>query len=271
MDWDHEVWRKKPDLPLAFEDHAFVRADNMRSLRLAMEYERVEQALRKARIRSTVVVFGSARPISPADARRRLATASAPSQRRQLEKLVEQSTHYEQARNFGRLVAKHGGALAGKDGPLDNVIATGGGPGIMEAANRGASDEGAPSIGFRIDLPRESGHSSHSTPALTFRFQYFAVRKMHMTLRASAVAAFPGGFGTLDELFKVLTLVQTRKAPRIPVVLVGRTFWERAVDFDALAEAGMIDEKDRQLYEIVDDAEAAWETLARRGIDRREG
>jgi uncharacterized protein (TIGR00730 family) len=151
-------------------------------------------------------------------------------------------------------------------GPRDNVVATGGGPGIMEAANRGAHEAGAPSIGFNITLPHEQEPNPYSTPDLTFRFHYFAMRKMHLAMRANALVVFPGGFGTMDELFELLTLQQTGKAPGMPVVLFDRSFWSRAIDFGMLAEQGMVASADLSLFEMVDTAEEAWESLRRRGL-----
>jgi len=159
-----------------------------------------------------------------------------------------------------------GGALAASGAPRDNVIATGGGPGIMEAANRGASECGAPSIGFNITLPHEQAPNPWSTPALTFRFHYFAMRKMHLAMRANALAVFPGGFGTFDELFEVLTLVQSQKMRPLPIVLFGRDYWTKVVNFAALAEEGMIAEADLKLFEIVDTPEEGWASLIRRGL-----
>jgi uncharacterized protein (TIGR00730 family) len=150
--------------------------------------------------------------------------------------------------------------------PRNNVIATGGGPGIMEAANRGAADVDAPSIGFNITLPMEQEPNAYSTPELTFRFHYFAMRKMHLAMRANALAVFPGGFGTMDELFEMLTLQQTHKAPAMPVVLFGRKFWNSVLDFDALVEFGTVDQADLALFDIVDTAEEAWSALIRRGL-----
>jgi hypothetical protein len=146
------------------------------------------------------------------------------------------------------------------------VIATGGGPGIMEAANRGAREAGAPTIGFNITLPMEQDPNPYTTPDLTFRFHYFAIRKMHLAMRANALAVFPGGFGTLDELFEILTLIQTRKAPPVPVVLFGRDYWRKVINFDTLVEHEVISPSDLNLFDIVDTAEEAWETMRHRGL-----
>ncbi|HEY1981041.1 MAG TPA: LOG family protein, partial [Xanthobacteraceae bacterium] len=171
----------------------------MRGVRLQIEYAKAEERLRAWTVRSTVVVFGSAR-VRPGEGD--LAVAGGHSTR-----------WYEEARRFGRIVSERGGALISDRGIRDNVIATGGGPGIMEAANRGAADAGAPSIGYNIGLPREQEPNAYSTPDLTFQFHYFAIRKLHFAIRANALVAFPGGFGTFDELFELLTLIQTSKMP----------------------------------------------------------
>ena len=152
------------------------------------------------------------------------------------------------------------------DGLRDNVIATGGGPGIMEAANRGAAEAGAPSIGFNIGLPREQEPNGYSTPDLTFLFHYFAVRKLHFAMRANALVVFPGGFGTLDELFEVLTLVQTSKMRRVPIVLVSRSYWSSVINFERLVQEGTVDRADLALFSYADDAEGAWEELVRLGL-----
>jgi hypothetical protein len=178
--------------------------------------------------------------------------------------LVERGAHwYEEARRFAKIASEQGGSLTSHHGVRDNVIATGGGPGIMEAANRGAADAGAPSIGFNIGLPREQQPNAYSTPELTFQFHYFAVRKLHFAMRANALVAFPGGFGTLDELFEILTLLQTRKMPPVPILLIGRHYWTRVVNFEAIAEAGMIDRADLDLFCYADDAESGWRELVR--------
>ena len=172
---------------------------------------------------------------------------------------------HEEARRFGRIVSERGGALIADHGIRDNVIATGGGPGIMEAANRGASDAGAPSIGFNIGLPREQEPNAYSTPDLTFQFHYFAVRKLHFAMRANASVAFPGGFGTLDELFELLTLIRTQKMSTVPVVLIDRSYWTRVINLEMLAYEGMIDRTNLDIFSYADNAEDAWRELVRRG------
>jgi uncharacterized protein (TIGR00730 family) len=178
-----------------------------------------------------MIVFGSAQIPSPEQAETLLRKARGTPAFERVNRRVRQTRWYELARAFGRLVSERGGALAPKGGLRDNVIATGGSPGIMEAANRGASDAGAPSIGFNISLPAEQEPNLYSTPE-----HYFAMRKMHLAMRANALAVFPGGFGTMDELFEMLTLQQTRKAPSMPIVLFGREYWRRIVNFDGLVE-----------------------------------
>ena len=246
---------------LPVDDKAFLLSDEMRPIRFALEYAKAEHALRKACICSTIVVFGSARIPSPEQADN-LRRSSSP----QTQRLLKLAVHYEKAREFARIVSLRGGALRAAQGCGENVIATGGGPGIMEAANRGAADAGAPSIGFNIGLPMEQEPNAFSTPELTFRFHYFAMRKMHLAMRANALAVFPGGFGTLDELFEILTLLQTRKAPSIPVVLFGREYWRKIINFDEMVADGVVGEQDLSLFDVVDEPEEGWASLARRGL-----
>jgi uncharacterized protein (TIGR00730 family) len=203
----------------------FLRLDETRGVRLQLEYLEVELELKKHGIRHTVCVFGSTR--TPAAHR-----------------------HYEAARRFGALVARAGGALV-----------TGGGPGIMEAANRGAFEAGGASIGMNITLPRAQAANRYLTPDLAFSFRYFALRKLHFLLRARALVAFPGGFGTFDELFETLTLVQTGKIRPLPVVLVCKDYWRRAVDFEFLVAEGTIAQADRELFCTAEDAESAWDAI----------
>ena len=250
-----------PAYRLPVEDTDFLLRDELRGTRFMLEYEKAELSLRDWGVRSTVIVFGSARVLSPEQAEAALKAGTPGAERR-----MELSRYYAEARAFGRIVSERGGALC-DDGDLrDNVIATGGGPGIMEAANRGAADAGAPSIGFNISLPHEQAPNPYSTPELTFQFHYFAMRKMHFAMRANALVAFPGGFGTLDELFEVLTLEQTRKAPPVPIVLMGRDYWQRLVNFDALVEDGMVDAGDLNLFSFADTAEEAWDALVAHGL-----
>lgn len=231
-----------PSYRMAAMDQDFLLGDSMRGVRFLMEYAKPEEALRAWGVRSTIVVFGSAR-------------------------IREEHRWYDEARAFGRLASERGGALRGRVGePRDNVIATGGGPGIMEAANRGAVDAGAPSVGFNITLPHEQEPNAYSTPELTFRFHYFAMRKMHLAMRANALVVFPGGFGTFDEMFEILTLRQTGKAPPVPVVLVDKAYWTSVIGFEALVEHGMIAASDLDLIGFAEDAEGVWTELLARGL-----
>ena len=246
----NEKQKASPSYRLPALDRDFILSDSTRGVRFLLEYQKAEETLRRWRINSTVVVFGSAR-----------VRENGPR---------KHAYWYAEARAFGRIASERGGALDLVGGRRDNVIATGGGPGIMEAANRGAVDAGAPSIGFNITLPHEQEPNAYSTPELTFRFHYFAMRKMHLAMRANALCVFPGGFGTFDELFELLTLSQTGKAPRIPVVLVDRDYWTTVVNLDRLAEEGMIAESDRTLFDYAESAEEAWSILSRKplGADR---
>jgi uncharacterized protein (TIGR00730 family) len=230
-------------------DQDFLLGDSMRGVRFLLEYAKAEEILRAYSIRSTIVVFGSARVREDGPNR--------------------QGFWYAEARAFGRIASERGGALKPEGAIRDNVISTGGGPGIMEAANRGASEAGAPSIGFNITLPHEQEPNAYSTPELTFRFHYFAMRKMHLVMRANALVAFPGGFGTFDELFELLTLRQTGKEPRIPIVLVDEAYWRKVIAFDALVEEGMVSADELALFDFAEDAESAWVTLTRRGLGHR--
>lgn len=251
---------------LAVEDQEFLLRDEMRPFRFGMEYAKAEYALRDWGVRSTVVVFGSARTPSAEEAAALAKKARGAAEKRAAHKALERSRFYEDARAFARIVSMRGGALAASGAARDNVIATGGGPGIMEAANRGASECGAPSIGFNITLPHEQAPNPWSTPALTFRFHYFAMRKMHLAVRANALAVFPGGFGTFDELFEVLTLAQSEKMRPVPIVLFGRDYWTKVVNFNAMVDEGMISEADLKLFEIVDNPEEGWASLLQRGL-----
>ena len=249
---DNSAQKNSPSFRLAALDPDFLLGDSMRGVRLQIEYEKAEERLRAWTVRSTVVVFGSARARPAAGASPVVAGPAA--------------RWYDVARRFGRIVSERGGALLSDHGIRDNVIATGGGPGIMEAANRGAADAGAPSIGFNIGLPREQEPNAYSTPDLTFQFHYFAIRKLHFAMRANALVAFPGGFGTLDELFEVLTLIQTGKMPRVPILLFDKSYWTNVVNFAKLAEVKTIDRADLDLFCYADDAESGWQELLGRGL-----
>lgn len=248
---------------LAYEDRYFLSSDDLRPVRLQLELLKPEHYLRQNNIRSTIVVFGSARLLSPSQARNLLAeledTNALPDDREVDERImharrqVEYSRYYDEARYFSKTVSER----FQQEGRRDFVVVTGGGPGIMEAANRGAFDAGMRSIGLNITLPHEQEPNSYISPELCFQFRYFGLRKMHFLLRAKALVAFPGGYGTLDELFETLTLIQTGKVKRMPVVLVGEKFWRRAIDFEFLVDEGMIDRQDLDLFKIVDTAEDA--------------
>ncbi|MGQ4275186.1 LOG family protein [Terrihabitans sp. B22-R8] len=250
---------------LAALDPDFLLQESMRGVRFLLEYAKAEDRLQDWAVQSTIVVFGSARILpggsaDPEDATAPLLPGAKP-------RAGSRSAHwYEEARRFAQIASERGGALNTRDGLRRNVIATGGGPGIMEAANRGAAEAGAPSIGFNIRLPFEQEPNAYSTPDLTFLFHYFAMRKMHLAMRAAALVAFPGGFGTLDELFEVLTLRQTGKAPAVPIVLFDRAYWTKIINFDALVEEGMIRADDLALFDYADSAEEAWDHLVEHGL-----
>ena len=250
-------------LPVA--DLQFLLRDEMRAVRFALEYSKADLLLRDWGVRSTIIVFGSARIPSPEQVEQAPPPATE-EERVAYERLRRQSAWYEAAREFGRIASDRGGARARRDRWRDNVIATGGGPGIMEAANRGAWEADAPTIGFNITLPLEQLPNRYTTPELTFRFHYFAMRKMHLAMRANALVIFPGGFGTMDELFEILTLRQTGKAPRIPIVLFGKEYWTRVISFEALAAEGMVSAADLELFDFADTAEGAWSALVKHGL-----
>jgi uncharacterized protein (TIGR00730 family) len=244
---------------LAVEDTEFLLRPEMRAIRFALEYGKAEFSLRDWGVRSTIIVFGSARCASP-----EYADTLPPGQRDG--HIERQLGWHAAAREFARIASERGGAFAPQHRWRDNVIATGGGPGIMEAANRGAMEAGAPSIGFNITLPREQASNRYITPELNFRFHYFAMRKMHLAMRANALVVFPGGYGTLDELFEVLNLQQTRKAPGAPIVMFDRAYWQKLINFDVLFEEQMIDRGDMELFEFAETAEDIWTSLVRRGL-----
>ena len=233
---------------------------------LQLEVLKPELILQEQHIESTVVVFGSARIPDPETAESKLVSAQAeyannsedPSLGKKVEmarKALENSRYYDEARKLGHLISIN----TGKD---KLMVITGGGPGIMEAANRGAHEAGIPSIGMNITLPHEQAPNAYITPDLNFQFHYFAIRKMHLLMRAKSLVAFPGGFGTLDELFETLTLIQTHKVQPIPVLLFGQAFWERIINFDALVEEGTISAADLDLFVYVETAEEAWELIS---------
>ena len=251
---------------LAFQDPDFLLRDELRPVRLQLEVLKPELILQEQHIESTVVVFGSARIPDPETAESQLVSAQAEyanshddallgKKVEMARKALENSRYYDEARKLGHLVSIN----TGKD---KLMVVTGGGPGIMEAANRGAHEAGIPSIGMNITLPHEQAPNSYITPDLNFQFHYFAIRKMHLLMRAKSLVAFPGGFGTLDELFETLTLIQTHKVQPIPVLLFGQAFWERVINFDALVEEGTISPDDLDLFVYVESAEEAWELIS---------
>lgn len=236
---------------LAFADQEFLTSEDTRGVRFQLEYLKPEFALRERGIRSTVVLFGGARIPEPGKAAWAARNAT---QKRNLEKA---SKYYGEARRFAQYASLTSEAL----GHQDYVVVTGGGPGVMEAGNRGAHDIGAPSVGLNIVLPHEQAPNEYVTPDLCFNFHYFATRKIHFLLRAKVVAIFPGGFGTLDEFFETLTLIQTGRMQRIPLLLFGMEFWKKVIDFKALADAGTISPEDVDLFTVVDTAEDGWNAV----------
>ena len=262
---DSSAQLRSPSYSLPIEDTDFLLRDEMRAVRFALEYAKAELLLRDWGIRSTIIVFGGARVPSP-ELVAQMPAPQTDEEHAALAQMQRRLAWYEAAREVGRIVSERGGARAPHERWRDNVIATGGGPGIMEAANRGAWEVGAPSIGFNITLPLEQQPNRFTTPELTFRFHYFAMRKMHLAMRANALIIFPGGFGTMDELFEILTLRQTGKAPRVPIVLFDRDYWERIINFDVFAEEGMISKADLELFDFAETSEEVWETLMRHGL-----
>jgi uncharacterized protein (TIGR00730 family) len=253
---------------LAFSDQGFLLREELRPVRLQLELLKPELIQNDAKIHSTVVIFGSARIPETAVAHKHLETvraslAESPDdmtlQRKVpiAEKILIKSQYYAEARKLARIISEEGKDEEGN--PL--YVATGGGPGIMEAANRGAYDIDAKNIGLNIVLPIEQGPNPYITPELCFQFHYFAVRKMHFLIRAKALVVFPGGFGTLDELFEALTLVQTRKVKPMPIVLVGKDYWTRLINFEMLVEEGVIDAEDLRLFGYADTGEDAWRLI----------
>jgi len=251
----------------ADRDIDFMNLDATRGVRLQVDYLKTELGLLERGVEHTIVVFGSTRIREPAAARRRLDAlraelAASPGDAelerrvRVAKQLLDKSHYYDVARELGALVGD-----CGAGGDCRVLLMTGGGPGIMEAANRGAFDAGAPSAGLNISLPHEQFPNPYVTPELCFRFHYFAMRKLHFLLRARALVAFPGGYGTLDEVFETLTLVQSRTIPAVPVVLVGESYWRRVVDIDFLVDEGVIDVEDRELFWYAESADEIWSTI----------
>jgi uncharacterized protein (TIGR00730 family) len=242
-----------PAYALAFQDKEFLLREDLRPVRFQLELLKAELALAEAGIDSTFVFYGSARIPSPEAAEAVLAAATTPEARAVAERLAAKSKYYTVARELAALAT-----CKDADGTRCFTVCSGGGPSIMEAANRGAHDVGAPSVGLNIVLPFEQVPNPYVTPGLSFQFHYFALRKLHFLLRAKAVAVFPGGFGTFDEFFELLTLVQTGKVAALPILLYGRDFWSRVVNFEALADEGVIARDDLKLFHMVETAEEGW-------------
>ena len=244
---------------LAFTDEKFLLREELRPVRMQLELLKPEMIQNEQDIRSTIVIFGSARILAPDAATRNLEQARSASDPVRLKRAETQqlmSVYYDEARRFAALVTSKSRDL---ETPI--YVVTGGGPGIMEAGNRGAFEVGGKSIGLNIVLPHEQEPNRYITPELCFQFHYFALRKMHFLMRSIALVCFPGGFGTLDELFEVMTLVQTGKCRRRPIMLFGRDFWSRLINFDLLIETGMIGPNDLSLFHFVETAEQAWAVL----------
>ena len=253
---------------LAFEDEEFLSQRRLRGVRLQLEMLKPDMALREKQITSTIVCFGGTRILSESQSKIKITkleerlhedpeNKELQRQLRVANNVLAKSHYYEEARRFSRLVSSQ----CQTDGKCDYVVVTGGGPGVMEAANRGAYDIGANTIGLNIVLPEEQAPNPYITPELCFQFHYFAIRKMHFMMRARALVVFPGGYGTLDELFEALTLVQTKKARSLPIILFGKDFWERIISFETLVEEGVIHPDDLKLFSYAETAEEAWDII----------
>ncbi|WP_299296171.1 TIGR00730 family Rossman fold protein [uncultured Tateyamaria sp.] len=247
---------RSPAYALAFADDEFLCRDELRPVRLQLELLKPEMLMNEAGIKSTIVLFGGARIPDPEH-----------KETARTKTLADLSHYYDEARTFARLMTEKSIASGG----TENVVVTGGGPGVMEAGNRGAVDAGGASIGLNIVLPFEQAPNAYVTPDLSFNFHYFAIRKMHFLMRARAISVFPGGFGTLDELFEALTLIQTGRMERVPFLLFGRAFWESIINWDALSDAGTISADDLDLFRFVDTAEEAIEIIDTWGPTEKRG
>ena len=240
-----------PAYRLAFDDPDFLRSEALRPVRLQLELLKPELTLQESGVASTVILFGGARIPAPGET----PSAKLEVARKNLEAA---SKYYEEAREFARLATEASKAFGGRE----YVVTTGGGPGIMEAGNRGAQEAGSWSIGLNIVLPHEQAPNPYVTPEFSFNFHYFAIRKMHFLMRAKAIAIFPGGYGTLDELFEALTLIQTERMAKLPIVLFAPEFWGKIINFEALRDAGTISPEDLDLFHFVETAQEAWEIIA---------
>jgi uncharacterized protein (TIGR00730 family) len=257
-----------PSYQLAERDVEFLQRNELRPVRMQLELLKAELELERHDIRSTVVAFGGTQIVERQQAEQRLQEARAAAEShpddtrlqrmvRRAERILAKSPYYDAAREFCRLVSEK----SRSDPAYDYVVVTGGGPGIMEAANRGAYDVGANSIGLNITLPQEQTPNPYITPELCFQFHYFAIRKMHFLIRAKALVVFPGGFGTLDELFDALTLRQTQRMQEIPIILFGRDYWDRVIDFQFLADEGVIADQHLELIDYAETPQEAWDLL----------
>ena len=243
----------------AFDDDTFLTRRETLGLRFQLELLKPDILLRENGIEHTITVFGSTRFISGELAREMEANAKSPEAIADAKKALLHSWYYDSARDFGAIVARYNATQTESKNKLH--IATGGGPGIMEAVNRGAFEAGDKSIGFNISLPKEQHPNPYLTTGLSFRFHYFAIRKMHFMFRARAIVAYPGGFGSLDELFEVLTLMQTKKVDQIPIILVGRSYWCEVINFKKMLDYGVIEQADMDLIHFVETAKEAWEVI----------
>ncbi|MBB3621956.1 hypothetical protein C8K11_12113 [Novosphingobium sp. GV055] len=252
--------QQDPAYRLAFGDTDFLLREELRPVRFQLELLKAEMLLEEADIGSTLVIYGSARIPAPEAVDAALATATTPERKAVVERLASKAKYYEEARKLARYASTCGVVEEGK---RQFVVCSGGGPSIMEAANRGAVDVGADSIGLNIVLPHEQAPNPYVTPHLSFQFHYFALRKMHFLMRARAVAVFPGGFGTFDEFFELLTLIQTGKMKPIPVLLFGADYWNKVINFRAIAEEGVINFEDLDLFKPVETAEEAWNEIVK--------
>ncbi len=265
-----EILKKSPSYRIAFEDPEFIRDSWLRPVRIQLELLKSSLVCFQQNIRSTIVVFGSARIPDPQAAEAKVAKLEKLAKKSPKDKelafklkvakrMQKSSKYYEQAREFGRIVSE--ACQSEKHEYLDYVIVTGGGPGAMEAANRGADDVGAKTIGFNITLPFEQEPNPFITPELCFRFHYFSIRKMHLAMLAKALVIFPGGFGTMDEFFELLTLVQTRKVEKLPIILFGEEYWSKLINFDVFVDEGMVDPDDVNLFRYASTPEQAWNII----------
>ncbi|MEO0032622.1 MAG: hypothetical protein RIS94_2380 [Pseudomonadota bacterium] len=250
--------QQDPAYRLAFRDTDFLLREELRPVRFQLELLKTEMLLEEAGIGSTLVMYGSARIPAPDKADAALAAGTTPEKKAVIERLVAKAKYYEEARKLAFMASR---CAVVEQGKRQFVVCSGGGPSIMEAANRGANEAGAESIGLNIVLPHEQAPNPYVTPHLSFQFHYFALRKMHFLLRARAVAVFPGGFGTFDEFFELLTLIQTGKMKPIPILLFGADYWNKVINFRAIAEEGVIGFEDLELFHMVESAEEAWDHI----------